>query len=148
MTDTPKKDESKKKEKKEVKLPTKLKNIMDEIEKLSVIELADLVTALEDKFGVSAAAPTAAPAGATPVGADPGAAAPEKSQFDVVLQATGANKIAVIKAVREIKQDLGLKQAKDFVEKAPQKLLEGAKKEDAEEARKKLEEAGAQVELK
>jgi large subunit ribosomal protein L7/L12 len=135
------------------KLPAKLQKIVDEVEKLSVVELADLVKALEKKFGVSAAAAPVA-AGPAPAGAgaasDAGAApaAPQKSEFDVVLAAAGANKIAVIKAVREIKKDLGLKEAKDLVEKAPQKLLEGAKKEEAEDAKKKLEEAGAQVELK
>jgi large subunit ribosomal protein L7/L12 len=159
MADKPKKSvKSEKKSEKSVvagkakKLPAKLQKIVDEVEKLSVIELADLVKALEDKFGVSAAAPVAAPVAGAPgaePAAEPGApAAPVKSIFDVVLSAAGANKIAVIKAVREIKQDLGLKEAKDLVEKLPQKLLEGAKKDDAEEAKKKLEEAGAQVELK
>ncbi|MCH7951109.1 50S ribosomal protein L7/L12 [Patescibacteria group bacterium] len=138
-----------KKEKKAKKLPEKLQKIIDEIEKLTVVELAEVVTTLEEKFGVSAATPaTSAPAASgAEAGAAP-AAAPEKSEFDVVLTSPGANKIAVIKAVREIKQDLGLKEAKDLVEKTPQKLLEGANKEDAEEAKKKLEEAGAQVELK
>lgn len=138
-----------KKEKKAKKLPEKLQKIIDEIEKLTVVELAEVVTTLEEKFGVSAATPatgTPAASGAE-AGAAP-AAAPEKSEFDVVLTSPGANKIAVIKAVREIKQDLGLKEAKDLVEKTPQKLLEGAKKEEAEEAKKKLEDAGAQVELK
>jgi large subunit ribosomal protein L7/L12 len=119
--------------------------LVSEIEKLSVLEVADLVKALEEKFGVSAAAPmmAAAPAAA-------GAAAPveEKDSFDVVITAGGANKIAVIKAVRELNQTLGLKEAKDLVEAAPKTLLEGAKKEDAESAKKKLEEAGATVELK
>ncbi|MCH7687895.1 MAG: 50S ribosomal protein L7/L12 [Planctomycetes bacterium] len=138
-----------KKEKKAKKLPEKLQKIIDEIEKLTVVELAEVVTTLEEKFGVSAATPaTGAPAASgAEAGAAP-AAAPEKSEFDVVLTSPGANKIAVIKAVREIKQDLGLKEAKDLVEKTPQKLLEGAKKEEAEEAKKKLEDAGAQVELK
>ena len=119
--------------------------LVEQIEKLSVLEVADLVKALEEKFGVSAAAPMmAAPAAA---GA---AAAPveEKDSFDVVLTAGGANKIGVIKAVRELNQTLGLKEAKDLVEAAPKTVLEGAKKEDAESAKKKLEEAGATVELK
>ena len=133
------------------KTPAKLTKLIDEIEKLSLVEVAELVKALEEKFGVSATIPMAsAPAAASaenqPGGATP--AAPEKSEFDVVLAASGANKIGVIKAVREIKPNLGLKEAKDLVEKTPQKLLEGAKKEEAEEAKKKLEAAGAQVELK
>jgi len=122
-----------------------LNALVEQIEKLSVLEVAELVKALEEKFGVSAAAPmmAAAPAAA-------GAAAPveEKDSFDVVLKAGGANKIGVIKAVRELNQTLGLKEAKDLVEAAPKTVLEGAKKEDAESAKKKLEEAGATVELK
>jgi large subunit ribosomal protein L7/L12 len=151
MAGKPKADAKEKKPKKTAKLPAKLQKIVTDVEKLSVVELAELVKALEDKFDVT---PTAAPAAATPRSTAsggptaPDAAAPEKSEFDVVLTAAGANKIAVIKAVREIKQDLGLKEAKDLVEKLPQKLMEGAKKEEAEEAKKKLEEAGAQVELK
>lgn len=124
----------------------KLQGIIDEVEKLTVLELSDLVKALEDKFGVSAAAPMAMMAGAAP--AAEAAAAEEKSEFDVVLAGAGANKIAVIKAVRELNQQLGLKEAKDLVEAAPKTVLEGAKKEDAEAAKAKLEEAGAQVELK
>jgi len=122
-----------------------LKALVEQIEKLSVLEVADLVKTLEEKFGVSASAPMmAAPAAA-------GAAAPvaeEKEAFDVVLAACGANKIGVIKAVRELNQNLGLKEAKDLVEAAPKTVMEGAKKEDAEAAKKKLEEAGATVELK
>jgi len=137
-------------EKSSSKTPAKLTKLVDEIEKLSLVEVADLVKALEDKFGVSASAIVAAAPAAGEVGQPSQGlpAAPEKSEFDVVLAASGANKIGVIKAVREIKPDLGLKEAKDLVEKTPQKLLEGAKKEDAEEAKKKLEAAGAQVELK
>ena len=120
--------------------------LVEQIEKLSVLEVADLVKALEEKFGVSAAAPMmAAPAAA---GAAAAAPAEEKDAFDVVLKAGGANKIGVIKAVRELNQTLGLKEAKDLVEAAPKTVLEGAKKEDAESAKKKLEEAGATVELK
>ncbi len=122
-----------------------IQKIIDQVEKLSVLELNDLVKALEEKFGVSAAAPvavTAAPAGAA------AAPAEEKDSFDVILTSSGANKIAVIKAVRELKPELGLKEAKDLVDAAPKTLLEAAKKEDAESAKKKLEEAGAQVELK
>src|SRR5690242_3582759 len=119
--------------------------LVEQIEKLSVLEVADLVKALEEKFGVSAAAPMmAAPA----AGAAAAAPAEEKDSFDVVLAAGGANKIGVIKVVRELNQTLGLKEAKDLVEAAPKTLLEGVKKEDAEAAKKKLEEAGATVELK
>jgi len=129
-----------------VKVSEKLTKIMESIETLSVLELADLVKALEDKFGVSAAAPVAvAAAPATGVAAAP---AEEKTEFDVILAAAGANKIGVIKAVRALKPDLGLKEAKDLVEGAPKTVLEQAKKEDAEKAKKLLEEAGAQVELK
>lgn len=157
MADETKKDEAQEKDapkpkKSNAKLPTKLQKIVDEVEKLTVVEIADLVKAFENKFGVSTQAPavTAAPGVPAAAGAEGGAtpAVPEKSQFDVVLAAAGANKIAVIKVVRELKQDLGLKEAKDLVEKTPHKLLEGAKKDEAQEAKKKLEEAGAQVELK
>lgn len=119
--------------------------LVEQIEKLSVLEVADLVKALEEKFGVSAAAPMMM-AGAAPAAA--AAPAEEKDSFDVVLASGGANKIGVIKVVRELNQTLGLKEAKDLVEAAPKVLLEGAKKEDAEAAKKKLEEAGATVELK
>ncbi|MGI5828224.1 MAG: 50S ribosomal protein L7/L12 [Patescibacteria group bacterium] len=131
----------------EVKLNEKQAKIVEQIEGLSVLELADLVKALEDKFGVTAAAPVAVAAGA-PAGGEAPAAAEEKTEFDVILTAAGANKIAVIKAVRAILPNLGLKEAKDMVEAAPKPVLEGAKKEDAENAKKTLEEAGAQVELK
>ncbi len=132
----------------DVKVSAKIQKIIDEVEKLSVLDLSELVKALEDKFGVSAAAPMMV-AGAAPAGVAAGAEpAEEKTSFDVVLANGGANKIAVIKAVREINQALGLKEAKDLVEAAPKAVLEGAKKEDAEAAKKKLEEAGAQVELK
>lgn len=122
-----------------------LNALVEQIEKLSVLEVAELVKALEEKFGVSAAAPMmAAPAGA----ASAAAPAEEKDAFDVVLTGAGANKIGVIKAVRELNQTLGLKEAKDLVEAAPKTVIEGAKKEDAEAAKKKLEDAGATVELK
>jgi large subunit ribosomal protein L7/L12 len=117
--------------------------VLEIVEKMTVLELADLVKVMEDKFGVSAAAPVATAAPATE-------AAPveeEKTIFNVVLKDSGANKINVIKAVREINPDLGLKEAKDIVESAPQTLKEEVKKEDAEEMKKKLEEAGAKVEL-
>lgn len=123
-----------------------LKALVEQIEKLSVLEVAELVKALEEKFGVSAAAPMmAAPAAGAAAAAAP---VEEKDAFDVVLTAGGSNKIAVIKAVRELNQTLGLKEAKDLVEAAPKTILESAKKEDAEAAKKKLEEAGATVELK
>ncbi len=125
---------------------TKVAKIIEEVEKMSVLDLSELVKALEDKFGVSAAAPVAV---AGPVATGPAAApAEEKTEFDVVLTAAGANKIAVIKAVREINQSLGLVEAKNVVEAAPKAVLEGAKKEDAEAAKAKLVEAGATVELK
>ena len=128
-------------------LPANLQKIVDEIEKLSVLELSQLVKALEDKFGVTAAAPVAAVA-AAPAASGEQTAAEEKTEFDVILTSAGSNKIATIKAVRELRQDLGLKEAKDLVESAPKPILEGVKKEEAEEAKKKLEAAGAQVELK
>ena len=140
-------DEAKTEEKKEVKLSKNLQNIVDEIEKLSVLEVADLVKALEDKFGVSAAAPMMM-AGAMPGAAAGEAAAEEKTEFDVIITSAGANKLAVIKAVRTIKQDLGLVEAKNFVEKTPATLLEAASKEDADKAKATLEEAGATIELK
>jgi large subunit ribosomal protein L7/L12 len=149
----PKKEDKPKAEKptknKDVKVSAKLEKIISEVEKLSVLELADLVKALEDKFGVSAAAPVAVAAGTAPAaGGDAGSDAEEKSELDVILTAAGGNKIAAIKAVRTFNQDLGLKEAKELVESAPKLVLEKAKKEDAEAAKKVLEEAGCQVELK
>jgi|SRR3989344_9031557 len=133
-------------DKKALDVPAKFKDLVGTIEKLTVLELAELVKILEDKFGVSAAAPVAmVAAGASAAGAEP---VEEKTSFDVVLSASGAQKIAVIKAVREIKPDLGLKEAKDLVDAAPKDILKGAKKEDAEAAKAKLEAAGATVELK
>ena len=117
--------------------------IIEAIESMTVLELSELVKALEEKFGVSAAAPVAV-AAAPAAG---GEAAAEKSEFDVVLEGFGDNKIAVIKAVREI-TGLGLKEAKDLVEGAPKAVKEGVAKADAEELKKKLEAAGAKVELK
>ncbi|PIP85582.1 50S ribosomal protein L7/L12 [Candidatus Collierbacteria bacterium CG22_combo_CG10-13_8_21_14_all_43_12] len=122
----------------------KLTKLVDQVSELSVLEVAELVKALEEKFGVSAA-PVAVASGAAAAAAAP---AEEKTEFDVVVTDAGANRIAVIKAVREIKTDLGLVEAKNLVEKAPAIIMEGAKKEDAETAKKKLEEAGAKVELK
>lgn len=122
----------------------KVTKLVDLVSDLSVLEVAELVKALEEKFGVSAA-PVAVAGGVAAVAAAP---AEEKTEFDVVVTDAGANKISVIKAVRELKPDLGLVEAKNLVEKAPALILEGAKKEDAEAAKKKLEEAGAKVELK
>ncbi len=128
-----------------MELNTKLQKIAEQIEGLTVVELADLAKYLEEKFGVSAMPMMAA--GAAPAASD-AAPAEEKTAFDVVLTEAGANKLGVIKAVREIKPDLGLMDAKKLVESAPQTVVEGAKKDAAEEAKKKLEAAGAKVELK
>lgn len=126
----------------------KFKDLIKSIEELSVLELADLVKELEERFGVSAAAPMMA-MGAMPAAG--GAAAPveeEKANYTVHLADAGAQKIAVIKAIREIRQDLGLKEAKDLVDGAPKDIKADVPKADAEEAKKKLEAAGAKVELK
>jgi large subunit ribosomal protein L7/L12 len=120
-----------------------LDKLVEELGKLSVLEAADLVKKLEEAWGVSAAAPTAV-AAAGPVAE----AAEEKTEFDVVITDGGANKIAVIKAVREVAPGLGLADAKKLVESAPAKVVEGVAKDAAEAAKKKLEEAGAKVELK
>jgi len=121
-----------------------LEKIIEQIEKLSVLELADLVHALEDRFGVSASAPVAVAAAGAPTSGEP---AEEKTTFNVILTVAGANKISVIKAVRELVPTLGLKEAKDLVEAAPKPVLEGVNKGNAEEAKKKLTEAGGTVEL-
>ncbi len=122
--------------------------IIEAIEQMSVLDLADLVKALEERFGVSAAAPVAV-AAAPAAGAAPVAAAPveEQTEFDVILAEIGPNKINVIKAVREL-TSLGLKEAKDLVEAAPKAVKEAVNKADAEAARAKLAEAGATVEIK
>lgn len=130
-------------EKKEVVVPAKFEKLVAEIEKMSVLDLSELVKVLEDKFGVSAAAPVmmgAAPAAALE-------AVEEKTEFDVELTAAGQQKINVIKAVREI-TGLGLKEAKDMVDAAPKVIKEKVSKADAENFKKKLEEAGATVVLK
>lgn len=133
-------------EKKEAKqVSGNLQIIIESIGKLSVLELADLVKALEDKFGVSAAPmAVAAPAAAA---ATPGEPKEEQTSFNVILTSAGANKIGAIKAVREIVPTLGLKEAKDLVEAAPKPVLEGVNKQTAEEAKNKLTAAGATVEL-
>ena len=117
--------------------------ILDAIAAKSVMEIVELISAMEEKFGVSAAALAAAPA----AGGDAGGAAEEKDDFNVVITSGGDKKVAVIKVVREV-TGLGLKEAKDLVEGAPQTVKEGASKAEAEELKKKLEEAGATVELK
>ena len=123
-------------------------NLVEELSKLTVIEAADLVKQLEAKWGVSAAAPVAA-AAAAPAGGAAAPAAAAKDTFDVIIASVPADKkIAVIKAVREVKAGLGLAEAKALVEGAPKPLLEGANKADSDAAKKKLEEAGAKVEVK
>ena len=121
-------------------------DLIEEIKTMSVLDLAEVVKALEEEFGVSAAAPVVVAAGSGAGGDADGAAAEEKDEFDVVLKDIGANKISVIKAVREL-TPLGLKEAKDLVEAAPKPILEGASKDDADAAKSKLEEAGAVVEV-
>ena len=121
----------------------KITNILEEIKTLTIIELADLVKAVEEEFGVSAAAPV----GVVAAGAAPAAAAEEKTEFDVILKSAGASKLNVIKVVREI-TGLGLKDAKDLVESAPKAIKEGVAKDEAENVKKALEEAGAEVEVK
>jgi large subunit ribosomal protein L7/L12 len=119
--------------------------ILEAISNMTVMEVVDLISAMEEKFGVSAAAAVAAaPAAAA---ADAGAAAEEKTEFDVVMTSFGANKVAVIKAVRGI-TGLGLKEAKDMVEGVPSTVKEGATKDESEDIKKQLEEAGASVEVK
>ena len=124
-------------------------NLVEELSKLTVIEAADLVKQLETKWGVSAAAPVAVAAAGAPAGGGAAAPAAAKDTFDVILASVPADKkIAVIKAVREVKAGLGLAEAKALVEGAPKPLLEGANKADTDNAKKKLEEAGAKVEIK
>ncbi len=121
----------------------KITNILEEIKSLTIIELADLVKAVEEEFGVSAAAPV----GVAVAAGAPAAAVEEKTEFDVVLKSFGAKKLDVIKAVREI-TGLGLKEAKEMVEGAPKTVKEGVSKDEAESVKKALEEAGAEVEVK
>jgi len=118
-------------------------DILETISNMSVMEVVDLISAMEEKFGVSAAAAVAA----APAAAGGEAAAEEQTEFDVVMSSFGANKVAVIKAVRGI-TGLGLKEAKEMVEGAPATIKEGVEKEEGEELKKQLEEAGASVELK
>ncbi|MDO5717120.1 MAG: 50S ribosomal protein L7/L12 [Tissierellia bacterium] len=122
----------------------KVTQLIEEVKALTVLELSELVKALEEEFGVSAAAPMAV--AAAPAAGAAGAAAEEKTDFDVVLKSAGAEKIKVIKVVREL-TGLGLKEAKEMVDGAPKTVKEGASKDEAEEIKKKLEEVGAEVEL-
>ncbi len=122
------------------------KDLIEHIEKMSVMDLANLVKELEDKFGVSAAAPVAV--AAAPGAAAGGAAEEEQQEFDVILTSFGDKKINVIKVVREVVEGLGLKEAKDLVDGVPSKIKEGIPKEEAEELKKKFEEAGGQVDIK
>lgn len=142
----PKEEKVAEKVKKEIKIPAKFKDLVKQIEEMSIMDLAELVKILEEKFGVSPMAVAAAPPAAA--GAGGGAdAGEEKTVFTVELKEAGSQKIQVIKAVREITAK-GLKEAKDLVDGAPQVVKENVKKEEAEELKKKLEEAGATVELK
>lgn len=134
------------KEDKKVEVPKKFQKLVEEIEKMSVLELSELVKILEEKFGVSAVAPVAV--GATPTdGEEAGESQKEKSEFDVEITASGDQKISAIKAVREI-TGVGLKDAKDLVDAAPKVIKEKVAKKEAEEIKKKLEETGATVTLK
>ena len=132
---------------KKVVLSKGSQTVVDTVEKMTVMELADLVKALEEKFGVSAQAPAVIAGGAASGGGTAGAAEEEKTAFTVVLSEFGSNKIAVIKEIRAI-TTLGLKEAKDLVESAPKPVKEGATKEEAEKIKARLEKAGAKVEMK
>lgn len=125
----------------------KMDELIQQIEQMSVLELSQLVKALEDRFGVTAAAPMMAAAPAAGAGGGAAEVVEEKTEFDVVLTDVGANKVQVIKAVREL-TSLGLKEAKDLVEAAPKAVREGVTREEADAARAKLEEAGAKAEVK
>lgn len=156
ISETPKEGETKEEEAKKTAEPIaeekpalagKFKDLIEQIETMSVADLADLVKALEDRFGVSAAAPVAVAGSGGSSSANAGAAEEEKTSYTVMLKDAGAQKIAVIKAVREVNQDLGLKEAKDLVDSAPKEIKKDVPKADAEEAKKKLEAAGATVDL-
>lgn len=138
--------QTKEESKENVEVPAQFKDLVEKIEKMTVLELAELVKVLEKKFGVSAAAPMAMAGGAGAGGAA-AAAEEEKTSFNVELTSSGANKINVIKAVREV-TELGLKEAKDLVEGAPKMVKEGVSKDLAQEIKTKLETAGAKVTLK
>jgi len=146
-TAEPAAEETKAEEKKAEKKPAASKNvekIIEAIEKMTVLEMADLVKALEDRFGVTAAAPVAM--AAMPAGGGE-AAAEEKDEYDVILAETGEKKFQVVKVIRQV-TDLGLKEAKDLVDNPGQPVKKGVSKDEAEEVKKKLEDAGAKVELK
>lgn len=134
-------------EKKDVEVPKKFKGLVEEIEKMSVLDLSELVSILEDKFGVSAAGAPMMMAAMPGAGGDAGAAE-EKTDFNVELTDAGANKIAVIKAIRSVMSDLSLKDAKDIADGAPKVFKEGASKEDADKMKAAIEEAGGKVTLK
>jgi len=123
-------------------------NLVDQLSALTVLEIADLVKQLEEKWGVSAAAPVAVAAAGAPAGGPAAPPAEEKTAFDVILKEAGPNKIAVIKEVRAAVSGLGLAEAKALVESAPKTLKEGITKEEAEEIKKKIEAAGAKVDIK
>jgi len=127
---------------------SKLEKIVEELSALTVLEAAELSKLLEEKWGVSAAAPVAVAAAPAAGGAAPAEAAEEQTEFTVVLTDGGEKKINVIKEVRGVRPDLGLKEAKDLVEGAPQNVVENVSKQQAEEIKKKLEEAGATVQIK
>jgi large subunit ribosomal protein L7/L12 len=127
---------------------SKLEKLVDELSTLTVLEASELSKLLEEKWGVSAAAPVAVAAVAGGAAAAPAEAAEEQTEFTVVLTAGGDKKINVIKEVRSVRPDLGLKEAKDLVEGAPQNVKENVSKQEAEEVKKKLEEAGASVTIK
>ncbi len=133
--------------KQEVEVPKKFKSLVEEIEKMSVMDLAELIKVLEEKFGVSAQAPVAMVAAAPAAGIEAGPAVEEKNTFNVELTTSGDNKIGVIKVLREFIQ-LGLKETKDLVDSAPKMVKEGVEKEEAEKIKKALEGAGAKVTLK
>lgn len=145
--ESPKEDQATTESKKEVKVPAKFKSLVDEIEKMNVMDLSELVKILEDKFGVSAQAPMAV--AAAPAGGDSedAGAREEQTTFNVELTEAGGNKISVIKAIREF-ITIGLKEAKDLVDAAPKLVKEGVNKEEAENMKKRLEEAGGKVTLK
>jgi large subunit ribosomal protein L7/L12 len=143
------KEEKAEKPKEKPKPSGKYKEIIEKIEKLSILELSELVKELEDRFGVSAATPMAVASPATPAAsAEEGGEATAPSKVTLILADSGAQKIAVIKALREINPDLGLKEAKDIADAAPKEVKKDIPREEAEEAKKKLEAAGAKVELK
>jgi large subunit ribosomal protein L7/L12 len=125
-----------------------INTLVDQLGNLTVLQIADLVKALEEKWGVSAATPVAVAAAGGAAGGAPAAAAEEKTSFDVILKEAGSNKIGVIKEVRAAVPGLGLAEAKALVESAPKPIKEGASKEEAEEIKKKIEAAGAKVEIK